>query len=168
MCGMGCVVYVCGRGSHWTQLGHGLACLSVELCECVFVSMARWGVSCQREKPPAATPRQLLRDKKKIRHPPQQQHAANARRVREREHRADAHKGPRRVAARGLRIRAHGSPNGSKQTSRRLQSVQHRSPSRSRCRRRRSPPRPRATRRRPTNASSSPTTRSAAAYRSGC
>ena len=39
-------------------------------------------------------------------------------------------------AARGLRTRALGSPNGSKKTSRRLQSVQHRSPSRSRCRRR--------------------------------
>ena len=44
------------------------------------------------------------------------------------------------------RTRARGSPNGSKQRSRRIQSVWHRSPSRSRCRRR-SPSRSRCRRR---------------------
>ena len=104
-------------------------------------------VTCQERRLRTA-PRHVcvtLRTKKNgIRHLPQQRHAANARRVREREHRADAHKGPRRAlphpAFEPVQMARRMAPSNKPPPPKRAALE----PGRSRCRRRRSPPRPRA------------------------
>ena len=105
------------------------------------------------------------RHKNGIRHRPQQ-HAANARRL-VREHRADAYKGPRRAMPRPAFEPVHMAHRLAPSKTSRPSKACSTGAQAGAAVGRRSPPRPRATRRRPTYASYSPTTRSAAAYRSG-